>query len=179
MLLVPASVEDTACGPAPEQAVACVLDKLPKRTRFQYWENEHASDARSQKLKTRTHRMNTLIFILKGAKIMNTSVIVRCTLIFEQLKGWPKEVEENTNCDFKEETKEEEITQSKSTVLCKFVEESVTKVPDIVINPQQVSKKQRDVFKELFYKQLDTKFGGKLGTTFLTAVQYNTYVEYL
>ena len=70
--------------------VACVLDKLPKRPRFQFWENEHASDARSQKLKTGTHRTNTLVFILKEAKITNTSVIVRCTLVFEQLKGRPK-----------------------------------------------------------------------------------------
>jgi hypothetical protein len=71
------------------------------------------------------------------------------------LAAEPKEAEETTNSDFKKETKEEEVIQSESTVLCKFVEDSITEVPDIVINPQQVSKKQRDVFKELFYKQLD------------------------
>jgi hypothetical protein len=77
----------------------------------------------------------------------------------------------------KEDRIEEEKIQSESTVLCKFVEESMTEVPDIVINPQQVSKKQKDVFKELFYKQLDTKFGGKLGTKILTNDQYNRYVD--
>jgi hypothetical protein len=91
----------------------------------------------------------------------------------------PKKAEETTNSDLKEETREEEVIQSESTVLCKFVEESMTEVLDIVINPQQVSKKQRDVFKELFYKQLDTKFGGKLGTKILTDDQYNKYVDYL
>jgi hypothetical protein len=48
----------------------------------------------------------------------------------------PKEAEETTNSDFKKEAKEEEVTQSESTVLCKFVEDSITEVPDIVINPQ-------------------------------------------
>ncbi len=70
-----------------------MLDKL--HPRFQYWENEHASDAHSQKLKTRTHRTNALIFILKGAEIMNMSVIVHWTLVFEQLKGWPQTATNN------------------------------------------------------------------------------------
>ena len=96
-----------------------------------------------------------------------------------KLAAKPKEAEENINSDLKEDRIEEEKIQSESTVLCKFVEESMTEVPDIVINPQQVSKKQKDVFKELFYKQLDTKFGGKLGTKILTNDQYNRYVDYL
>jgi Ulp1 family protease len=50
------------------------------------------------------------------------------------------------NSDLKEDRKEEEKIQSESTMLCKFVEESMTEVPDIVTNPQQVSKKQKDVF---------------------------------
>ncbi len=88
----------------------------------------------------------------------------------------PKEAEETTNSDLKEETKEEEVIQSASTVLYKFLEDSITEVPDIVI---KVSKKQRAVFKELFYKQLDTKFGGKLGTKILTDDQYDKYADYL
>jgi hypothetical protein len=52
-------------------------------------------------------------------------------------------------------------------------------VPDIVINPQQAAKGLKDVFKELFYKQLDTKFSGKLGTKILTTNQYNKYADYL
>ncbi len=78
-----------------------------------------------------------------------------------------------------EETKEEEIKENESTVLCKFVENSITEVPDVVINPQLASKKQRDVFKELFYNQLNNKFCGKLGTKILTTDQYNKYVQYL
>ncbi len=33
--------------------------------------------------------MSTLVFVLKGAKNMKTSVLISCTLIFKVLKGWP------------------------------------------------------------------------------------------
>jgi hypothetical protein len=35
------------------------------------------------------------------------------------------------------------------------------------------------MFKELFYKHLETNFGGKGGTKILTSEQYNKYVNYL
>ncbi len=66
-----------------------------------------------------------------------------------------------------------------STLLCKFVEDSIPEVPDVVINSQLASIKQRDLFKVLFYKQLHNKFFGKLGTNILTIYQYNKYVDYI
>ncbi len=95
------------------------------------------------------------------------------------LAAKPNVMEETTNSKVDEETKEEEIKEDESTVLCKFVEDSITEVPNVLINPRLASKKQRDVFKDLFYKQLNNKFCGKFRTKILTTDQYNKYVDYL
>ncbi len=84
------------------------------------------------------------------------------SVVKRKVAAKPNVTEEITNSKVNEETKEGEIKEDESTVLCKFVEDPITEVPDVVINPQLASKKQRDVFKELFYKQLNNKFCGKL-----------------
>jgi hypothetical protein len=53
-------------------------------------------------------------------------------------------------------------------MLCQFVEDNRTNVVDKFINPQIASKGIREMFKEVFYKQLEDKFGSKGGTNILT-----------
>jgi hypothetical protein len=55
----------------------------------------------------------------------------------------PKIAEETTNSKVNNETKEEFIKDLESTVLHKFVEDSITEVPVVVINPQLASKKTK------------------------------------
>jgi hypothetical protein len=54
-----------------------------------------------------------------------------------------------------------------SSTLSIFVEENCSNVVDIFINPHIASKGVREMFKELFYKQAETKFGSKGGTKIL------------
>ncbi len=68
---------------------------------------------------------------------------------------------------------------TKTSTLSQFAEDNRTNVIDKFINPQIASKGIREMFKELFYKQSETKFGGRGGNKILNSEQYNKYVTYL
>jgi hypothetical protein len=89
------------------------------------------------------------------------------------------DTEDNSNSKTTGEEKEEkDLVVTKTSTLSQFVEDNCTYVIDKFINPQIASKGIREMFKELFYKQLETKFGGKGGTKMLTE-QYNNFLTYL